>query len=174
MVALTALEIRRKPSWTPFRQVAVVLAVVVVLYGVLYAVTGLNCVETFRIALINEKIFLNGMMDAGHKRCLPQTIPFDLLEFLKGMGWIALLLVFPAWEKHQKFRSIIALCVMQPVLVALVGILQIETARIWLFMIPLIMIPAGLALSQWPAQRRLSCFFLLGLISAAVFRNLSL
>jgi len=49
---------------------------------------------------------------------------------------------------------LVLLCVAQPIVVAVIGILQSETARAWNFMLPLLLIPAAMELARWPQPAR--------------------
>ena len=55
---------------------------------------------------------------------------------------------------------------------ASLGILQAETARVWAFMLPLAMVPIGLELTRWNWRGRLILYGCLGLLTAALIRNM--
>ena len=57
------------------------------------------------------------------------------------------------------------------VLVAVTGLLQLETARVWNFMLPLLMIPVGLELGSWTNWQRIAVYATLCLATAAIAQN---
>jgi len=104
-------------------------------------------------------------MPATH-RVWPGTVPFDLTDFAMGTGWISVGLVafyFLAAGDRRKW-GIVLLCLVQIVAVAVAGVLQGETARVWIFLYPLLMLPVGLELTKWsrgPVLAILACLWLL-------------
>ena len=67
----------------------------------------------------------------------PATIPFDLLDFALGTGWLSFLLIgfgLARWRKRamEKLDWVVLLCLGQIVLVAVAGLIPTETARVWL------------------------------------------
>jgi hypothetical protein len=59
------------------------------------------------------------------------------------------------------------------VLVAVTGLLQSETSRVWNFMLPLLMVPIGLELSRWPTAARIACFAALAILTQVIYQNMS-
>ncbi|HEY7088184.1 MAG TPA: hypothetical protein VH518_08860, partial [Tepidisphaeraceae bacterium] len=70
------------------------LAVFVAFYLLLWMTTGFNVVATFSEAWKNQQLFLQRHESA---RRYPMTVPFDLLDFLLGAGWISALVVIFAF-----------------------------------------------------------------------------
>ena len=56
--------------------------------------------------------------------------------------------------------------------VAVLGLLQLETARVWSFMLPLAMLPIGLELATWPPRARAVPYAAMVLMTAAVCQNI--
>ena len=55
----------------------------------------------------------------------------------------------------MKLDWVVLLCLGQVLLVAVAGLIPTETARVWLFMLPLLMLPVGLELSRWGTGGRM-------------------
>ncbi len=158
------------------RQGAAGLAVCAGIYILLYLVTGFNPIVSLQVAIADQADI------AAHlHRPWPKTIPFDLLDFLLGMGWLSgLLAVFYVFEGKPSAASgidrhagLVALCVGQPVLVALLGILPTETARVWIFMMPLVMVLVGLELTYWSRGGRCMVYGCLAMLAAAILQNMA-
>jgi len=56
--------------------------------------------------------------------------------------------------------------------VALTGLIQAETARVWIFLLPLLMIPAGLELSRWPPRLRAVAHVAMIAVTIALYANM--
>jgi hypothetical protein len=72
----------------------------------------------------------------------------------------------------QERRSLVWLVLGQFVVVAALGLLQAETARVWDFMLPLLMIPVGLELARWPRRARAAVLVALAIITCAICQNM--
>ena len=64
------------------------------------------------------------------------------------------------------------LAVAQVGLVAVAGLIPVETARVWAFLLPLFLLPVGLELSQWPRAARVSVYVALWALTVLVGQNL--
>ena len=103
---------------------------------------------------------------------------WDLFDFALGAGWIGCLLAGlsvcryaqPAFLKRE--LQIILLALAQILAVAVAGLLQAEVARVWIFMMPVLMIPVGLELQNWKFSRRLIAYSCLWLILNAIYQNM--
>jgi hypothetical protein len=160
---------------TRLGSVAAYAAAAVVVVGASYAVlrlaTGFDAVGTFRAAVANQARLLPPL-----RRPYPQTIFWDLFDFALGTGWISALLVL-FWLLRSALgsgreRLIAFIALGQIAAVAIVGLLQTETARVWIFMMPLVMIPIGLELQQWTARSRFAVHACLALVVAAIHQNM--
>jgi hypothetical protein len=84
-----------------------------------------------------------------------------LTDFLLGAGWIAVPLVVgyamnrAARPADMRASILPWLAVAQIVAVALSGTLRAETARVWLFLLPLLAIPVALELDTWSPRARI-------------------
>jgi hypothetical protein len=187
------------------KQGAIALMTMGVLLTLLWITVGYDPVATFRSAWVNQHDLLRQYAD---QRPWPRTIPWDLVDFALGSGWISVVLVF-FWivgRKDELTRAegggqkaevdtrpaptlspgvdgfhpsafmlqpsaLVHLALFQLVAVAVLGLLQLETARVWNFMLPLLMIPVGLELSRWPRGARLVPYGCLILVMAAICQN---
>lgn len=150
-----------------------VLATVTGLYAIFYAATGYNPVATFGAALENQ---------ARHAATLgrpwPTTVVFDLTDFALGTGWMSFLLAFFWFRRRWRERPVLYsdwmswLAVAQVGLVAVAGLIPVETARVWAFLLPLFLLPVGLELSQWPRAARVSVYVALWALTVLVGQNL--
>jgi hypothetical protein len=151
------------------RQAAIAAAVVVAVYGSLWLWSGYNPIATFRTGIALHNLD----MPATH-RVWPVTIPFDLTDFALGTGWISVGLVafyFLAVGDRRKW-GIVLLCLLQIVAVAVAGVLQGETARVWIFLYPLLMLPVGLEFAKWPRAQFLAVLACLWLLMAVLSQNM--
>jgi hypothetical protein len=135
---------------------ALAIAGVAAFYVVLAIFTSFDPIATFRTAWRNQHALLEA--HAGD-RPWPQTVPLDLLDFALGAGWLPVVLTVMYLlgtfrSDDPRMRGLTLLCLAQPVIVAVVGILQLETARVWSFMLPLLLLPAAEELSRWPPRWR--------------------
>jgi hypothetical protein len=154
-----------------------VLSTMAVLYGGLYLISGFNPLATLRVAMENQR-----QLAVEWNRPYPQTLPFDLLDFALGAGWIALLpvafaLVHPrrssTSDPRDLTRPLVLLALAQVLIVAITGLLQGETARVWAFMLPLLALPVGVEVSRWPARGRTVFYIAMLLILAVLCQNMT-
>jgi hypothetical protein len=154
------------------RQGMVVLATTAMLLLALHWFTGFDPIATFRSAWANQHALL-----AAHagERPYPATVLFDLTDFTLGSGWLSVLVVAFYLSRRsppQERRSLVWLVLGQFVVVAALGLLQAETARVWDFMLPLLMIPVGLELARWPRRARAAVLVALAIITCAICQNM--
>lgn len=171
------------------RHGVVALGTTVVILMIVWITIGYNPIATFASAWRNQQELLKTW---GSQRPWPDTAPWDLVDFALGAGYLSVaLLVFwliaefrgprePAAQRiapdeprpHISPRALVILSIVQFTAVAALGLLQLETARVWNFMLPLLMIPVGLELSGWGRAARLVPYAGLVFITAAVCQNL--
>src|SRR6185369_17738168 len=141
-------------------------------YAVLWILTGFDAAATFRTALENQ-----ARLAAVFDRPYPQTIIFDLTDFALGTGWISFLIAgfyFARLGKTAPANIDLAFpALIQFVVVAATGLLAAETARVWLFMVPLLMIPVGAELARWNGRERLIAFACLSFLTGAIIQNMT-
>jgi hypothetical protein len=151
-------------------QYAFAIATVIGFYLFLYTLTGYNPIATLKQAWHQQNVNLKDLNWPW-----PATIPTDLTDFLITLGWLPLVVLisfFTALSDHRRHVLLVLFCLAQPTLVALTGLVQSETARLWLFMTPLIALPLGLELSRWSRAHRLALFFCQTLLLAFITQNL--
>jgi len=158
------------PGWV-LTCAAVAVLVVFAVYGTVWLAFGFDAVGTFRAAVANQARLLPPL-----HRPYPQTIFWDLFDFALGTGWVSALLVgfwlHRSARRAGRDRLIALLALGQIASVAIVGLLQTETARVWIFMMPLAMIPIGLELQEWTARSRFAVYACLALVVAAIHQNM--
>lgn len=156
----------------------------VALYVLMGWTTGYDALAVFRTALRNQDV-----LQAIWKRPWLAAIPFDLFDFALGSGWLpAGLALRELWRTRDEWRRNSAhpaellawlkpLFFLQVAVVALSGLLRCETARVWIFLQPLLLIPAAAAMASWTLRFRvlfLVCAWLLLLSVAANYSFIGL
>ena len=199
-LALYAVFFVRERPWQngviAVKHVFVALGTFAGLYGVFWLFTGFDPVETFRQSLANQAV-----LAARLDRPYPQSIFFDLTDFALGSGWISVILTFFfLWRKtvgtnadddaetgaesgesrpmsgsrHDPSLAMSLLFLFQILTVAVSGLLRTETARVWIFLLPLLMFPIGNELAGWRFFPRLAVYFCLWFLMSSVLQNMSL
>jgi hypothetical protein len=166
----------RQRALLMIRHGAIAAVVWLALLGLARLAIGYDALGTFQSAWKNQHELLERY---AHTRLYPQTIPFDLSDFALGSGWVSALLVIfyfagrarqPDEEPRWRVRLGI-LCIAQLVAVAVSGLLQLETARVWNFMLPLLVIPIGLELRDWSARARAMAYASLWFVMYTIAQN---
>jgi hypothetical protein len=153
------------------RLAAAAIATCVAFYFLLYLVTGFDAIAVFRTALENQRELLSGLI-----RPWPRTILFDLTDFVMGAGWLPVVLAITALcnrEVDPTSKGWIVLCIAQIVILALTGLIQTETARVWCFLLPLLMLAASVELSRWRLPARLLTYAAAWLLMCCVGQNMA-
>jgi hypothetical protein len=77
-------------------------------------------------------------------------------------------------QKDRVDRKWLALlAIAQLLIVAITGLLQSETSRVWNFMLPLLMIPVGLELARWDRRSRIVCYVALAVLTTVIYQKLT-
>lgn len=171
---------RLAADWSPRNMLALgahagaALLTVAAFYLVLWLAAAFNPVAAFGAALKNQRTLL---AHTSSPRPYPQTIPFDLLDYALGVNWIILLPA--AWGTLAKLRRprgeqsvLVLLGLAQVLVVALLGLLPGETARVWVFMYPFMYFAAALELVQWSFPARAAFYAALLLLLTVICRNM--
>jgi len=151
-------------------------------YAVLWLSTGFNPISALRTALEMQYRYLPLL-----HRPWPRTIPFDILDFCLGAGWVPVVLVLTSFcgapppaaasagegAGAPHGRAILLWGLATPLTVALTGLIQAETARVWIFMLPLLMMPAGVELSRWPLRQRFAVHVVMIAVTFALYANMT-
>jgi len=82
----------------------------------------------------------------------------DPWEFALGTGWVRGLVAIYALVSGARTRGkpcwAQVCCLGQIALVPVLGLVRGESARLWIFLIPLLVFPAGVELARWPPSSR--------------------
>jgi hypothetical protein len=154
------------------KHAAIAGGVVLVVLGILYVGVEYDPLATLRSAWKTQNMQL--ALHPG-SRPYPYTILFDLTDFLLGSGWISAGLVacyFISEPRDRRTDQLVWLALGQLLLVAVTGLLQCETARVWNFMLPLLLLPVGLEMSRWSLGQRVGVLAVLALITATIHQNM--
>lgn len=155
------LEHRTLEAYRKLRNTALIgCGVCAGLYTLLWATTGYNPFAAFRRALASQAIFAGNL-----KRPYGIFALLDPYDFFLGAGIIAIPILlfflirlrgqFDA-RKGETALTVIALATIATVDIS--GLLRGETARVWLFLQPLVIVPVALELSRVPWLWRLAIF----------------
>jgi hypothetical protein len=106
------------------------------------------------------------------KRPYPWTILFDLTDFVFSAAWIILIPIGLTVARRVKtsrastvvtpsnvpsgrlLNWLLVLTLAQPLVVAVAGLVQTETARVWNFMLPMLLLPAAIEVARWQPWAR--------------------
>ena len=155
------------------------LATFVACYAVLWTFTRFNPIATLRECARQNHILWDILINVYHypHHRVPGTVPTDLYDFALSSSWMSFVLVGlylkSAFTQGLTAQSRVAiLSVLQFVLIALTGVLQVETARIWMFMLPMLMLPVGLELANWRPGPRLAVYAALLILTAEMCQSM--
>jgi hypothetical protein len=182
LVGFTFLQHRTDPNcrWSRIaRHLAISAAAFAAFYVALWAITGFNPIATLIECTRQVNILWDKLISVYHypRHSLPWTFFTDLYDFALGSGWISFVLAgfyfaMAAKEGWTPRARIALVSVSQFVVIAMIGLLQTESARIWLFMYPLLMLPVGLELAKWRPWQRLAVYAALLLLTAAMCQSM--
>jgi hypothetical protein len=149
-------------------------------YLALWLTTRFNPIASFLSAWRNEHLRIQQWCQSTGfpPRNLPGTIPWDLYSFAIGTAYIGCLLAIfyfsprPRGKRPPQELKLNLLCIAQILFVALTGILPGETVRLWMFMLPLLMLPIGLELSRWGTAGRLVVYVALLALTAVLCQSM--
>ncbi len=138
-------------------------------YLLLTAATGYPALATFRAALVQQRLILPHL-----RRPYPLTIPFDLLDFFLGAGWAPVLAAaaFLARRERTPATNLVIAGLLTPLIVAITGLLQAETARVWIFLMPFLALAAAMEMVRWRPAGRLLVTASMVVVSFALFTNM--
>lgn len=152
----------------------IVLLTIVLSYAVLLALIGFNPISTFRAAAALQEQDLVILA-----RPFPLHMIHDVFYFAMGSGWISYLLVFFSLirigdyiPKHDASFGFAFLALLQIIIVALAALLPGESARLWMLLLPLLMVPVGLELRHWSFVPRMGVYLALWFTTAVIGQNL--
>jgi hypothetical protein len=151
-------------------QGALVLGTTLLLHVLLGLVSGYNPVAYFQAALRHQE-----GIDSFYVCPYFQTLFFGPYDFFLGSGMLTLPLLFlylrslrgEATTLTPDHAAMTFLGLATIACVSLSATLPTETARLWLFLQPLVIVPAGIVLSRWPVWAVQATFVLYWAILAA-------
>lgn len=157
------------------RRGAVALTTVATAYALFWWASGFDPIATYRAA---ARLQVEGQQLLN--RPYPLHVVFDILDFALGSGWISYLLVAyfllgrpdPSPLAPTR-RRLVLLGFLQVLVVAVLGLLPGESARLWMLMYPLLMIPIGLELAGWGLWPRLAVYAVVWFLTTAVGQNMA-
>ncbi len=146
---------------------------IALMYGSFWLITGFNPIATFHSAWNNQHLLLT---QHANERPYPMTILFDLTDFALGLGWVGVLIAAMAVLRAciGNTRMLVIACLGEPVFIAVSGLMQSETFRVWNFLVPLLLLPAAIELSYWPVRTRWTAYTCMLLVLLAEMKNLNL
>ena len=168
-------------AWNPaasrralIESVAVGSVVVVGLFALAAAVFGYDHPASLQSAMaIQERIA------RGYNRPWSSTVVWDVYDFFLASGWsmaAVLALFLTSWRKRGfddaagRLRAFAFAGLSTIVIVDLTGLLRAETARVWLFLQPFVIVLVGCELARWTPGRRQGYFAVL-LFALVVLRT---
>lgn len=151
---LIGLTILRRAPRIALTQIATATMATLAFHLLLYFTTGYNPITTFTEAWRQQHIAFHEL-----DRPWPDTIPTDLTNFLYPLGFLPVILLI-SWFLHRKppRLALAPICLALPIFIALTGLLPSESHRLWLFVIPPLLIPIALDFPHWPAHYRLTFY----------------
>jgi hypothetical protein len=183
LAAYALIWLREDPTgrWkSVIKQGGIAVGCFALFYVVLWLGTGFNPIATFCEAMSEDHWRMqkwSQLSDLPPRR-LPGTIPWGLYSFALGSGWISYLLVafyFLSAMRDRVSRRQVGLavvCISQIVLIAVTGLVPSETARVWLFLLPALVLPIGLELSKWKWPARLSVYAALLILTTVISQSM--
>jgi hypothetical protein len=163
-VALGGMTLTRLRRRSTYALAAIAIGVTIVAHALFALVTGFNPTSAFRTAMAMQAYQLPLL-----HRPWPKSIPFDILDFLLGCGWAP---IVPAILGLKQRRSITIACFATPFVVALTGLIQTETARVWIFLLPLLFLPAALEMQTWMRRQRIAVYAAQLIVLIALYTNM--
>jgi len=153
---------------------AVALLTFLAVQAVLIGVVGYHPLAVFEKAVAIETELLQIVI-----RPYPQTVLFDLIDFAFGSGWIAVVVLVMYLIRQRRAilgteTALVIAGLVQLVVLAVLALLPGETARVWIFLLPILMLPVGLELARWTFAARMMVYGSLWLITFTIARNMRL
>jgi hypothetical protein len=102
------------------------------------------------------------------KRPYPNTILFDQYDFALATGWVSVLILCFAlhglWKHKHPALAWVILGLVQIEVVAFASLMPGETARLWTFLLPLLLLPIGWELARWDLGAKLAVMLTMWLV----------
>jgi hypothetical protein len=138
-------------------------------YGLFVLATGYPAMATFRAALDQQRRILPLL-----HRPFPQTIPWDVLDFALGTGWAPLFaaVLFLARRERSELRPLVIAGLLTAPIVMITGLMQSETSRVFVFLMPFVALAAALELAHWQPRARLLVAATMVLVTVSLYANM--
>jgi hypothetical protein len=163
------MPIARRAVWSLLFGIIIFIG----LHLFLYLISGYNTIATFFHAWEVQKTL---------ERSRPQTLltPWiNLYDFALGLGYVPLVLFAIAavrgWVPRNEPNAadlLTGASVLTILIVTFSGRLDYETARVWLFLQPLVIAPTALLLTRWTRAERFWVLTTLTVLTATIGRQL--
>ena len=142
--ARQALEKPARRAARVARAALLAVATTVAVAATVHLATGYRPIAAFARAVGEQ-----ARHETGYDRPYAQCVLFDPLDFLRGAGFASVALVAAYLARQRGSRARTAAGGLAFVLfLDLTGLLRAETMRVWLFALPLVLAPAGVALAR--------------------------
>lgn len=147
-------------------------AVSLSLYGLLYWATRYDAVGALQASM-----YIQSRLEAAWNRPYELTIAWDMYDFFLASGWVSagVLAVFLwRWRGGGATRGghilsgFVWAALFTLAVVDLSGMLRAETARVWLFLQPLVLVLLGVEVARWPAGARYAVYGVLCFAMAVI------
>jgi hypothetical protein len=130
-------------------------------FAAAWALTGYNHIAAFRTSLR-----LQGDLARVWHRPYSSTVFWDLYDFSLAAGWVPVGLIVAAaaawrsrWAGLPHALRVAAPAGLATILIVdFTGLLRAETARVWLFLQPFVILPAAVELRSWPPAWQRAAF----------------
>lgn len=134
------------------RCAVVALGTAAAIYTILWFITGYNAPAAFRHALSNQDAIQAGML----RRRYTTFVFTDLYDLALGLGIIAVPILLAHLRSTRTALTLIGVGTV--LIVDLSGLLRGETARVWMFLMPLLVVPVALEIAKLKDWRYYAVF----------------
>lgn len=162
MMVLYALLRLRRERWNKAAVQGVALASAIALavalgaHLLLWAATSYHAIDSLLASLATQEVFA-----ANLDRPYWQCVFWDIYDFLLGSGMLTFPLIALGLRRHLAElgevpidRAVTVIAIASILIIDFTGLLRCEAARVWLFLQPLIIVPAGLQLARYNTTDR--------------------
>jgi hypothetical protein len=130
-------------------------------FAATWALTGYN-----HLAALRTSMRIQADLARVWHRPYSSTVFWDLYDFSLAGGWVPVALVIAAasawrrrWAELPDALRVVAPAGLATILIVdLTGILRAETARVWLFLQPFVILPAAVEVRSWPLAWQRAAF----------------
>ncbi len=159
------------------RQVAIAMLTLAGIYLAAYVFTGYDAIAVFR-EILGSKHDWDPNLTRQELLGRPywKALISDPWEFMLGTGWLIGLLALFRLRDTLRARTgtwlVEGLALAQIAIMPQLGFVRGESARLWLFLVPFLVLPAGVELSHWTARRRALALACLLCVLISIYVNM--